>query len=117
VAVRRLDLIKPIKELHDAGMSVRAIASATGVSPTTVQKVLHLLNPPDEHGMIRASKARGLDGRVRLNRQIDTTDRDTRIRELHSAGKAMRAIADETGCSVGTVHRVVNATDDPTGAQ
>jgi hypothetical protein len=102
MAVRRIDLLVPIKDMHESGMSVRAIASATGI--------LHLLNPPDQYGMIHASKARGLDGKVRLNRQVDTTDRDARIRELQRAGKPVRAIAAETECSIGTVHRVLRGT-------
>jgi DNA invertase Pin-like site-specific DNA recombinase len=110
MAVRRIDLLVPIKDMHESGMSVRAIASATGISPTTVLKILHLLNPPDQYGMIHASKARGLDGKVRLNRQVDTTDRDARIRELQRAGKPVRAIAAETECSIGTVHRVLRGT-------
>jgi DNA invertase Pin-like site-specific DNA recombinase len=116
VAVRRLDLVKPIKEFREAGMSVRAIASATGISPTTVQKILNLLYEPDEHGMIRAWKAPGLDGKERLNRQVDTTDRDTHIRKLRATGKSIRAIAVETRCSVGTVHRVINRIVDHTDA-
>jgi hypothetical protein len=112
MGIRRVDLLVPVKEMHDAGMSVRAIASATyalGVpaSPTTVLKILHHLNPPNDQGMIRASVGFGLDGKTRLNRRVDTTERDTRIRDLRSGGKSMRAIAAEVGCSVGTVHRII----------
>ena len=43
---------------------------------------------PDEHGMIYAWKTQGLDGKKRLNRRVDTTERDARIRGLHSEGKS-----------------------------
>jgi hypothetical protein len=103
----------PIKQFREAGMSVRAIASATqaspgpGISPTTVQKILNLLYGPDEHGKIFAWKATGLDGRKRLNRRVDTTGRDELIRKLRVDGQPVRAIAAEVGCSAGTVHRVL----------
>jgi DNA-binding Lrp family transcriptional regulator len=107
MGIRRLDLVKPIAEMRDVGMSVRAIASATGISPTTVLKIVHALTDQDD-GTIRAWMARGLDGKTRLNRLVDTTDRDARIVSAYrSDGKTMRAIAREVGCSVGTVHRVL----------
>ena len=62
---------------------------------------------PDEHGMIYAWKTQGLDGKKRLNRRVDTTKRDARIRGLHSEGKSVRAITGAVECSVGTVHRVL----------
>jgi DNA-binding NarL/FixJ family response regulator len=35
--------------------------------------------------------------------------RDDRIRELRAGGWSMREIAAEVGCSVGTVHYVINS--------
>jgi DNA invertase Pin-like site-specific DNA recombinase len=62
---------------------------------------------PDEHGMIYAWTTQGLDCKKRLNRRVDTTERDARVRGLHSEGKSVRAIAGAVECSVGTVHRVL----------
>jgi transposase len=87
-------------------MSIRAIAAVMGVSPTTVQKTLAA--PPDENGMIAVGMVMGLDGKMRPSRRFDTTQRDRQIRELRGDGKSIRAIAAETACSVGTVHRVLN---------
>jgi DNA-binding Lrp family transcriptional regulator len=92
--------------MADSHMSIRAIAKAMGISPTTVLKLTRA--EPDEDGMILVGKTLGLDGKVRPDRLVDTTDRDARIvRAYREEGKAMRAIASEVGCSVGTVHRVL----------
>ena len=107
MAIRRLDLLIPVRDLSAAGLSVRAIATALRVSPTTVLKILHLWNAPDQDGMITATKITGLDGKVRLSRQVDTSARDSQIRELRAAGRSLRSIAAEVECSIGTVHRVL----------
>ncbi len=39
--------------------------------------------------------------------------RREQIRELRETGLSMRAIADEVGCSVGTVHNALSDHDDP----
>lgn len=57
---------------------------------------------------IPAGFCKGLDGKLRPNRRSDTTARDVRIIALHLEGKSMRVIAAAVGCSVGTVHRIVN---------
>lgn len=84
----------------DGELSIRVIARLTGVSPSTAMRG----NTDREVGW-----STGLDGRVRPNRRLDTTERDKRIAKLYAAGKSMRAIAAQVGCSVGTVHRVVSA--------
>jgi DNA-binding NarL/FixJ family response regulator len=62
----------------------------------------------DENGVIPVGKVLGLDGKLRPGRRGDTTERDARIRQMRWSGLSLRAIADTVGCSVGTVHRVVN---------
>jgi DNA-binding NarL/FixJ family response regulator len=57
--------------------------------------------------MVTVDMAKGLDGKVRPSRRVDTSDRDERIHELRREGQPMRAIAAQVGCSVGTVHRVI----------
>lgn len=42
--------------------------------------------------------------------------RRQQIRELREQGLSMRAIADEVGCSVGTVHNALNYQDDDKGS-
>lgn len=99
---RLLDLVTPVRDLRAAGMSVRGIAPATGASPTTVVKILHLLIEEP------AETVTGLDGKKRPARRRDTTERDARIVTAYrDEGKTMRVIAREVGCSVGTVHRVL----------
>jgi DNA-binding NarL/FixJ family response regulator len=107
------DLAKLIvTEVFDGYMpSIRAVAGLLQVSASTVVRTRQR-NPgylPDEDGTIRVGKCKGLDGKIRPNRRFDTTDRDARIVQLRSAGKAVRAIAREVGCSVGTVHRVISS--------
>lgn len=63
---------------------------------------------PDSDGMVTVDMTKGIDGKLRPNRQVDTTDRDKEIRRLHRDGQSMRSIANEVGCSVGTVHRIIN---------
>jgi hypothetical protein len=51
----------------------------------------------------------GTDGKWRPNSRRDTTERDLQIAVARTkAGKSIRAIAAENGCSVGTVHRVLS---------
>lgn len=53
-------------------------------------------------------KCLGLDGKIRPNRRLDTSHRDRRIVELRVANRqSITAIANEMGCSVGTVHRTL----------
>lgn len=90
--------------------SIRAIAAAKGVSPSTVHRQRQRRDDyqPDDDGLVTVGMVQGLDGKLRPSRQIDTTERDKRIRRLHRDGRSMRAIASEVGCSVGTVHRVIS---------
>jgi IS30 family transposase len=90
-------------------MSVRALAAMLGISPTTVMSDIKSADgyAPNEDGMIEVGKVMGIDGKVRPSRRIDTSRRDTLIRELFTAGHSMRSIALQVGCSVGTVHRTI----------
>jgi transposase len=90
--------------------SIRAAAKKLRVSPTTVHRMRQSITDyqPDNDGMVTVGMSRGLDGKLRPDRRFDTTDRDKRIRKLHREGQTMRGIANEIGCSVGTVHRVIN---------
>jgi IS30 family transposase len=90
--------------------SIRAIASAKGVAPSTVLRHRQRRDDyhPDDDGMITVGMTKGLDGKLRPSRQVDTRDRDNQIRKLHREGQSMRGIAKDVGCSVGTVHRVIN---------
>lgn len=92
-------------------MSIRAMASAFGISPTTVQKEIREQPgyAPDENGTIEVRRILGLDGKKRPSRRVDTTDRDERIGTLRAAGQSIRGIAAELDCSVGTVHRVLRS--------
>lgn len=51
--------------------------------------------------------------RPELRRLANSADfrarRDEEIRSLRAGGQTVRAIADEVGCSVGTVHRVLSS--------
>jgi DNA-binding NarL/FixJ family response regulator len=91
-------------EIHS---SVRALAEnlkAAGVEPSS----------PSTVWRVQSARARNLglslgrDGKLRPDRRIDTTQRDALILKLRAEGKSLRAIATEAGCSVGTVHRVIN---------
>ena len=53
-------------------------------------------------------KTIGLDGKLRPARRGDTTKRDQEILKLRMQGMSLRAIASKLGCSVGTVHRVID---------
>jgi IS30 family transposase len=87
--------------------SIRALALARGVAPSTVHRHRKRRTDyrPNDDGTVMS---KGLDGKLRPAQQVDTTDRDKRIRKLHRAKMPMRAIAAEIGCSVGTVHRVIS---------
>lgn len=93
--------------LRDAGLSVRAIASALGLSPTTVQKYL-VLHTTNNDGSIEVPMRRGSDGKVRPGRQFNTAYRDQQIRAMRDDKLTTRQIASAVGCSPGTVHRVLN---------
>lgn len=103
-------LAKFVREHVGGGhpLSMRQTAALMGMSVSTVMRKTHAANPPDENGRIRVGMHRGADGKLRPGRRFDTTDRDAEIGGLHTAGRSMRAIASEVGCSVGTVHRVVS---------
>jgi DNA-binding NarL/FixJ family response regulator len=54
----------------------------------------------------------GLDGKYHPRRPLTTSQmiaRDKKIMKLRDQGMSVRAIAAELGCSVGTVHRVIQA--------
>lgn len=102
----RTDQKMVILQLATGGLSIRAIASATGHSPTTVQRYLADWFTNDD-GTLLVTTKQGLDGKRRPSRRYDTTERDERIRLLHGRLTPMADIAAEVGCSVGTVHRVL----------
>ncbi len=97
-----------VLELSRAGLSIRAIASATGFSPTTVQKYLADWFT-DEDGTLLWQMKQGRDGKRRPSRRFDTYERDSEIARMWRGLKTMSEIAAEVGCSVGTVHRVLTA--------
>ena len=66
------------------GRTVREAAEITGLSTATI---IRWTSEPREDYLARANEKR------------------ERVRELRSAGLSIRAIARETGYSVGTVHR------------
>lgn len=68
------------------GWSVRELAEKTGASP---RSIANWTSEPREKYLARANEKR------------------IRVAELRAQGLTMRAIADELGCSVGTVHRYV----------
>lgn len=90
-------------------VSIRTIAAITGSSPSTVMRARKQAPgyAPGTDGTITVIKVEGRDGKVRLSRRVDTTDRDATIRNLRDTGSTIRAIADSVDCSVGTVHRVL----------
>lgn len=93
-------------------MSIRAIASAQGVSPTTVLKIIQSQDDyrTADDGTITVGRTLGLDGKIRPSRRVDTTERDLTIVAMRDAGGSIREIAGKVGCSVGTVHRVISRT-------
>lgn len=95
-----------ILELHKMGLSIRGIAPAVGLSPTTVQK--YLAEWFTDGDTVYFSKKPGLDGKKRPSRRFDITERDAEIVRLEGRGWTISDIASEVGCSVGTVHRVVS---------
>lgn len=68
------------------GRTARDIAERTGMS---IRQVQNWTSEPRETYLSRAQERR------------------EKIRELRAAGKTMRAIAAELGCSVGTVHNAL----------
>ena len=107
-----VQLLRPVQlntVADDERPSIRAIASARGVSPSTVLRHIQATEDyqPDADGMVTVSHTMGRDGKMRPDRRTDTRERDKQIRKLHKAKVPMRAIATEVGCSVGTVHRVI----------
>ncbi len=92
--------------------SVRETAAKLGIRPTAVQH-RRQRSPEyqaDDDGMVTVERVRGRDGKLRPDRAVDTTQRDKQIFRLYYRDhKSMRAVAAELGCSVGTVHRVLNS--------
>jgi DNA-binding NarL/FixJ family response regulator len=96
--------------------SVRAVAehlreAGLPTSPSTVWRV----EKATRGGRVGLSLGR--DGKLRPDRRIDTTARDTEIYRLYADGDdigpmSMREIAAQVGCSVGTVHRVIKKLED-----
>ena len=100
---------------RDGGLSIRALAAASGVSPSTAYRDLVAApeRAPAEDGTIRVGWTVGIDGKRRPNRRFDTSSRDALIRDMRSRGASVRTIAEAAGCSVGTVHRIIGtATPD-----
>lgn len=95
---------------QDGVLSLRALASILGVSPSTVHRDRAGVDQvtTDEDGSLLIPMTRGLDNKLRPTVRYDTSGRDRLIRQLRAEGKTIRAIASEVGCSVGTVHRVVS---------
>jgi len=76
--------------------TAREVAEQLGVSPRTVRR---FVAEPRAEYLTRAEQRR------------------QQIRELREQGLSMRAIADEVGCSVGTVHNALNYQDDDKGSR
>jgi transposase len=95
-----------IRVLHREGMSLRAMSAVLGVSPSTVLRTLHEQSDLGGGRFVLGTTV-GLDGKTRPDRWCDTSERDSRIKQLREGGKSVREIAREVGCSVGTVHRVM----------
>ncbi|SDO18668.1 hypothetical protein SAMN04515671_0077 [Nakamurella panacisegetis] len=93
------------------GMSIRAMATVLGVSPTTVQKY-RAFDSTNSDASINVGTSRGRDGRLRPDRRFDTTHRDSIIKDLRAGGLSVRQVAEAVGCSVGTVHRVMSLPSD-----
>ena len=72
------------------GWSVRELAEKTGASP---RSIANWTSEPRKKYLARANEKRA------------------KVAELRAQGLTMRAIADELGCSVGTVHRYVTETE------
>lgn len=92
-------------------LSIRALAAIFGVSPSTVhrdtmrRRVDRVVK--DDEGNLLVPLTMGIDGKLRPAVRYNTSGRDALIRRLRAEGTTMRAIAEEVGCSVGTVHRVL----------
>ena len=78
----------PDRQLPRNGMSVRELASKTGVSRSSIVK---WTSEPREVYMARVA------------------ERHERIRQLREQGLSYRAIAAEVGCTIGTVHNALKA--------
>lgn len=78
------------------GWSVRELSEKTGASP---RSIINWTSEPRDAYLSRAEQRR------------------QQIRELREQGLSMRAIADEVGCSVGTVHNALNYQDDDKGSR
>lgn len=92
--------------LRGSGMSIRAMSSAIGISPTTLNKLV-IADTTNDDGSIQVPTRTGLDGKRRPGRRFDTTYRDQQIGQLRHDGQTVRQIATNLGCSVGTVHRTL----------
>jgi len=77
------------------GWSVRELSEKTGASP---RSIINWTSEPRDAYLSRAEQRR------------------QQIRELREQGLSMRAIADEVGCSVGTVHNALNYREDDKGS-
>lgn len=100
-----------VKANDGYGLSVRQLASILGVSPSTLHRDLKKAPgyEPDEDGRITVMLVKGRDGKIRPGRRVDTTARDLAIYRMRRDKASIREIAKTVGCSVGTVHRVLNA--------
>jgi transposase len=92
-------------------MSVRQLAALFNVSPSTVQRDAAAFRRSrvsrNEDGSLQVPMTMGVDGKLRPSVHYDTSGRDALIRSLRARQKTIREIAEEVGCSVGTVHRIL----------
>lgn len=96
------DEIETILRLARGGMSLRAIAVATGYNPKTVSKYVQQAGIP-----VGPAHGRGghLDGRTSWRQQHVSDTERIAMRRHAEAGRSARSIADELGRPEGTVRR------------
>jgi transposase len=87
--------------------SSRLAAEQLGVHPSTITRWRRLESHSEPTWVISRN------GHRYPGRRVDTTERDARIRRMRAQGAIMRVIAQEVGCGIGTVHRVLSDSLSP----
>jgi ParB-like chromosome segregation protein Spo0J len=103
-----------VATLKATGLSNRAIAEQISVDEKTVRNDLGKCSGAEDSAPEHPEESTGTDGKTYPAKPAKDTiaERRERVAEAKAEGKSHRAIAEEVGVSVGTVHADLNAVTD-----